>query len=270
MLITFLFWNINKKPLQSRIARIVATHNVDVVILTELANSEQSVVDKLNGIGIGVYVLPLSQSEKTKVFTRYHRPQLVDVFNDPLTRLTIRELLVGPPPGLILAVVHLVSKVDWDDASQALETTRIAQDVIQAEERLNNTRTIVVGDFNMNPFDAGVVGAQTFHAVMTKEQAKNENREIQGRQYRYFYNPMWGCFGDRTRGPAGTYYLHMAKPVQYFWNMYDQVLVRPALMDALVYVSILDNDGSESLITQRGFPRADVSDHLPIVFQLDI
>ncbi len=60
-----------------------------------------------------------------------------------------------------------------------------------------------------------------------------------------------------------------SKPVNYFWNMYDQVLVRPALIDHLSEVRILDHDGTESLLTPGGLPgRADGSDHLPLLFRL--
>ncbi len=120
----------------------------------------------------------------------------------------------------------------------------------------------------MNPFEPGVCGAQGLHAVMTKHQARKGSRTISGREYRYFYNPMWGLFGDRTSGPAGTYYLSSAKPVNYFWNIYDQVLVRPELMDGIVDIRLLEYDGKVSLRTPDGVPR--VSDHLPIYLELEL
>lgn len=123
----------------------------------------------------------------------------------------------------------------------------------------------------MNPFDDGMIAAQGFHAVMTKQQAQGKERTVQGRQYQYFYNPMWGQFGDRTDGPAGTYYHHGSKPLQYFWNMYDQVLLRPALMDKLTGLEILTTDGIKPLLTAKNLPRkSDASDHLPILFRLEL
>jgi hypothetical protein len=82
---------------------------------------------------------------------------------------------------------------------------------------------------------------------------------------------MWGCFGDRTPGPAGTFFYPASSPRGYYWNVFDQVLLRPALMDALNELRILDEDGQDSLLTNRGHPRAsDLSDHLPVLFRLDV
>ena len=90
-------------------------------------------------------------------------------------------------------------------------------------------------------------------------------------EHPFFYNPMWGCFGDRTPGPPGSFYLGTSKPVNYFWNIYDQVLLRPGLVDALRDLAILDTDGSESLLTKAGLPQTSGgSDHLPLFFQLNL
>ena len=46
-----------------------------------------------------------------------------------------------------------------------------------AETKAGHTRTILVGDLNVNPFEVAVVGAHGLHAVMAKQVAlKNINR----------------------------------------------------------------------------------------------
>jgi hypothetical protein len=53
--------------------------------------------------------------------------------------------------------------------------------------------------------------------------------------------------------------------------MFDQVLLRPSLMDSLAELRILDSDGQGPLVTERGRPRSSTaSDHLPILFRLDL
>ena len=42
----------------------------------------------------------------------------------------------------------------------------------------------------------------------------------------FFYNPMWGHFGDALDGPPGSYYDARSEAVAYFWNVFDQVLIR--------------------------------------------
>jgi hypothetical protein len=82
---------------------------------------------------------------------------------------------------------------------------------------------------------------------------------------------MWGYLGDRTPGPPGTYYYSASSPLTYFWNTFDQMLLRPDLMNTLTELQILDTDGQTSLLTKAGKPRkSEASDHLPILFRLDI
>jgi hypothetical protein len=55
--------------------------------------------------------------------------------------------------------------------------------------------------------------------------------------------------------------------------MFDQVLVRPALLPffSVGDPRILVTDGKTPLITDRGRPeRAAISDHLPLLFHLNI
>ncbi len=240
-------------------------------MLAECPVDENALLTALNRSRPNTYRFPFSLAAKIKIFTRFDSALLVDFFNDPIGGLTIRRLYLGEPGGLLLAVLHYPSRVNWDRDDQTLESPMLAQDTGRAEETAGIFRTILVGDFNMNPFDPGMIGAQALHAVITKQLAQREDRDVRGRPYRFFYNPMWGFFGDRTGGPPGTYYLHSSKPGQFFWNMYDQVLVRPALIEKLVNVQILDTDGRSSLLTRFGLPSdAYGSDHLPLLFQLDL
>ena len=55
--------------------------------------------------------------------------------------------------------------------------------------------------------------------------------------------------------------------------MFDQVLVRPALLDVFrnEELTILTDDGSTRLLSSTGRPRKDAfSDHLPVAFTLDL
>ena len=82
---------------------------------------------------------------------------------------------------------------------------------------------------------------------------------------------MWGQFGDLTQGAAGTYYEHRTEHVSYFWNMFDQVLLRPELLPYFQNenLNILTHDGEMSLVSDSGLPDDTLaSDHLPILFSL--
>jgi mRNA deadenylase 3'-5' endonuclease subunit Ccr4 len=89
----------------------------------------------------------------------------------------------------------------------------------------------------------------------------------------FFYNPMWRLFGDNTPGVPGTYYYGSGNQVNYFWNIFDQILLRPKLLPYFDEKSlqILSDVGDKSLLNKRGLPNTSfASDHLPVLFQLSI
>ncbi len=267
-MVTFLFWNLDKRPLSDRVVRLARTHEVDVLILAECAIDLPELLKALNGSGGKPYSLPAGASEKIQIMTRFPGPSLVEEFEDPIRGLTLRELRIEGLSYILLAAIHLPSRINWNEKDYTLASTTIAQSITRTEDALGHRRTILVGDLNMNPFDPGVVGAQGLNAVMTRQLARRAERLVRDKSYRIFYNPMWGFFGDRTEGPAGSYYYRAATPSNHFWNIYDQVLVRPGLMDALEEVRILDSDGTDALLTRNGLPRrSSGSDHLPLLFR---
>jgi hypothetical protein len=88
---------------------------------------------------------------------------------------------------------------------------------------------------------------------------------------------MWSCLGDR-RGPGpgerppGTHYFTPSKAMaNWFWQLYDQVLLRPELMHDLVHLEVPDSAGGLPLVTAEGRPRSDaMTDHLPLRFDLEL
>jgi len=59
--------------------------------------------------------------------------------------------------------------------------------------------------------------------------------------------------------------------VTYFWNIFDQVLLRPALMNSLDELRVLDRVDGTPLLLPQGVPdRSTGSDHLPLLFRLDL
>jgi hypothetical protein len=270
-MVSFLFWNINKNPIHDRVARIAAKEDVDLLILAECDVDPVIMLSALKTLTGRDYSFPASFSTKITLFTRLPVGTVADRYGDPSGDLTIRHINVGGPPGVLLAGVHTPSKMDWSDSDQGFWATELVREINREEGQTWQDRTILVGDFNMNPFDAGIVAAQGFHGVMTLNLTRNIQRTQKGRSYRFFYNPMWGLFGDRTQGPPGAFYFRGSKPGNYYWNMYDQVLFRPGLAEKLRDVRILDHDGADSLLTRHGLPHKSAgSDHLPLFFALDL
>ncbi len=225
-MVTFLFWNLNRRPRQDLIACLAAEHEADIVILAENDVAERELETVLSRATNREFQKPWSLSEKIDIFTHFPESSLTSVLDNPSRRLTIRRLVVGSQD-ILLAAVHVQSKLHWSEDDQSHEAVELAREISNAEESLGHRRTVLVGDLNMNPFEAGVASSHALHAVMTRDLASKGSRIVSGREYPFFYNPMWGFFGDRNLGPPGTHYFAGSKPVNFFWNMFDQVLIRP-------------------------------------------
>ena len=266
--ISFLFWNLNRKPLETRLGRMSMSHSVDVVCLAECPLPADQVVAALKDSGD--YQEADGSGTELRVFSRLPRRFLRFQFIDQQERWLLYRVCPAWAPQFLLAVAHLPSKLNIRDATQELTVQPFATDIEMTEDRKGHRRTVLIGDLNMNPFESGVAGAGGLHGVMTRAVAEREERTIQGKEYRMFYNPMWGHFGDRTLGPPGTYYRSAAEAVNYFWNTYDQLLIRPELIDRLSRLEVLISDGLESLLTTNQLPdKTNGSDHLPLFFRLE-
>jgi len=271
-MISFLFWNLNGKTLEESIVRLSIIYNIDVLIITECSIEPHLLLRKLNYNYTAKYhYVPNIGCDEFLLFTKFTDRFVVPKLE--YDRLTIRNLKIPGLADILLACVHFPSKLFWSEQSQAFECVKLSESIIEAEEKIGHSRTILVGDFNMNPFEVGIISAIGLHAVMCKHIAAKKNRVVQGKNYPFFYNPMWGLFGDGSPGPPGTYYYPRSEHAVFFWNMFDQVLIRPELINFFNNedLKILNSDGKNSLVTEEGLPDVKKSsDHLPIVFKLNL
>lgn len=270
---SFLFWNVMGNDLRSTIAQAVVERDVDILVLAELGVADGEIVAALFQATGHSFVAISQNVDKVRVFARAG----IGLWQRRATawgraRLAIWSVEVGKAPGILLATSHFISKLHSTAEAQSLLASELAKEIIRVEDDLGHQRSLLIGDLNMNPFDNGVIGALALHAVMTRQVAARRERVVQGTPYRFFYNPMWGFLGDRTAGPPGTYYHRAAALHELFWHTFDQVLLRPDLMNLLQDLEILERIGSEDLITlPGGLPRhAEFSDHLPLAFRLQL
>lgn len=268
----FLFWNLNRKPLQHMVSNLARRHAVDVLMLAECEIEVDVLLTLLNQSSDSSYhYTDCRTCRRVKVFTRFPGEFLSAVCDTD--RLTVRHLRLPGLRNILVAVTHFPDKGNFTDEEQSHLCTVLARQINDAEQKVGHSNTVLTGDFNMNPFDPGVVSALGLHGVMSRRIAEERSRRVQKASYAYFYNPMWSLLGDRTSSPPGTYYYRGSTPVVYFWNMFDQVLLRPDLLPffATDELKILDSDGATSLLSKRGYPdHRNASDHLPIFFRLAI
>ena len=122
----------------------------------------------------------------------------------------------------------------------------------------------------MNPFEKGMVFPDAFNAVSSKSIALKNERIVSetNKKYKYFYNPMWSYLGDLSKHSPGTYYFKEHSHRNHFrWNMFDQVLIRPELIDKIDENSIeIINEKEVSIKLSPKMKQEFItpSDHLPL------
>lgn len=268
----FLFWNIAGSSIEDLIVILASSYAPDILVLAECTLDPNRLLVALSAVSPDYQwaTSPSNACDKLLFFTKFDSNYLVPM--DESSRVSIRRLQLPARREIVVAGAHLPSKLFFGSDSQFLECVNLARRIEAVEEAAGHRRTILLGDLNVNPFEPGVMAAGGLHAVTTREIATRGSRIVQDKQYNFFYNPMWKYFGDRHDGPPGTYYLEKAEEMNYFWNTFDQVLVRPEVLSGLTQdgVQVLTKAGTISLVDNRGRPdRKHASDHLPILVNLD-
>lgn len=265
-MLTFVFWNINRKPVANLIAALAHSTKADFIILAESHYGSIELTEVLNS-SEPVYKFHAIRPQRLTFFSKFESFHRLRSESD---YFSIQHHNLPGRPDFLLAMVHLPSRLYSSDASQMLECQHLADKIREVERRTGHHRTVLLGDLNSNPFDPGVVGANALHGVMSRQIAQKLTRSVHGQEYPFFYNPMWNHFGDEN-GVPGTYFYSRSEHVNYFWNMFDQALIRPALFEFLPAkaVEIVTTVNSISLLSGNGRPK-NASDHLPIKLTLEM
>lgn len=270
---TFLFWNAGAKDHKETIARLALRHKADVLMLAECPVEPGPMLLALNREETQYHFpTPFDSSHGLTIYVRFDGAFLKPV--EDYDRMTIRSLEVPGVEPILLVLVHWPSKLHRSGAEQNGHITEMANFIREIEDRRGHRRTVLVGDLNVNPFEDGMIGAYGLHAVMTRGRALQRSRRVDKQERPFFYNPMWGRFGDTSDGPPGTYH-HGKGAIIPFWNIFDQVLLRP---DLLTYfdandLEVLTGVGEVSFLSRgrEGIPdKSRFSDHLPLLFRLSI
>lgn len=170
---------------------------------------------------------------------------------------------------IILSDAPSKAKLYADVLKRGIAIARIVEEIQIQEEKLGIEKTIIVGDINENPYETGCLGASGFHGIPVYKDTMKKYRVIMDESFKMFYNPMWNLLGDFSF-PPGTYYYSGNEVENSFWNVYDQVMIRPCLRGQFVddELKILCETKKRKLIDANNHPDKKISDHLPIVFEI--
>lgn len=265
-MLRILFWNVNGKDLTSFISEIVRAEDVSIVVLCEADANNTALLNALQGIDSGFCRPRLEpQVSKFRCFTRGSELDFSEVHSTK--RFSVRRLQIGIHESLV-GIVHGKDQRNNDQYARQSFAQEIADEMRMTIERLENKKALLLGDFNLNPFDPVMSLALGFNAMMTRNCIARGMRKVDGKEYDFYFNPMWGFLGDGSDGPPGTVY-DTSNMGLFGWNMPDQVLVHHAMLPHFEKVRILDRAGARMLVKKSGRPANKMaSDHLPLLIDL--
>lgn len=259
MSIKIVMWNINKQTDSTILLELLNDKSPNLLFLYE---ANESICEEIENKSDYKCVKSKLKSPKKKLFClRAKDVAGLKLLQEYKKRLDIYKLVFSENE-FIIASLHFPSKLYFKPEAQLCEAIDYATQIRKIENDFKIFKTIILGDFNMNPFDTGMIAANAFNSIISKEIAKTGPRTIQEKQYRYFYNPAWKIYGSDC-DIYGTYYLNNPNHSDLHWNIYDQVLISPEILQSCSYN--FENINSKKYFNHQ---QQSFSDHTPIYFEL--
>ncbi|RXJ13402.1 endonuclease/exonuclease/phosphatase family protein [Bacillus albus] len=276
--LNLLFWNVKHKDLSSIVESIANHHKADFILLAEL--SQKHIQKYKDALGKRGYVFRATPSSKVKIFDRLTNIQgsleQVSSYYSQDDRLTSIIYNLNGESVLIVGV-HLFSIASMKFSESRKGFAQLALKVIEEIEKQHKIdKTIIIGDFNLNPHESGMIDYFGFNATLCKNTAQLEHREIAGEKRRYFFNPSWQAYSNVgiKDAPAGTfYYSETYDTTLLYWNLLDQAIIRPKLVPNSRGFKIITDGGERVPTLLNSELKPDVekySDHLPILYSIKI
>lgn len=282
-------YRISDKRLKGRFILDAAIENeIDIIVFQEaygiylntlLGNIyyEIKYPDNSLGSGVRIFLKAGEFDEPLEVFTG-------EKLGNKLVFLYLRRTNGGEI--FNLAAIHLHSKVGNTERQQLWKNNPIFNEIREIENKLANVsfyRTIMVGDFNQNPYendlnDRFMVNAERDRNLIEIFKDNNPVYKTERFDFNFWYNPMWNFVGDydtknNDYRVTGTYFRY-TEDESTMWNLIDGFIVRPYFMRRIIYdkskIIVGTNSVSflKTVITSKkeSLIPDDISDHLPVKF----
>ena len=261
-----LFWNTHRQKndlLNLAICDIILENDINIAAFAEYENNLEELLILLqsNGVFMTKYitigcekVIIIGNVENVKPGLQSNRFS-IQIINDKY----------------ILCAAHFPSRLhDGHKERREIAVQMAINGIQETERKLGCEQSIIVGDINEDPYENSCLSARNLHGLPSAQDAKRGSRTVEGKLFYTFYNPMWNMFGDFS-SPPGTFYYSASMATNSFWHIYDQVILRPCLIDSFVEGSfcIPTETKNCSLLDENGHPdKRTLSDHLPVIFEI--
>ncbi len=262
--INLLFWNLGRKNNPELIRDCIEYTNADIALFAEWGQLD---LVALSAILPASYCILPTMCDDAKILVVIKNSIELIGFQEQ-TRYIVYSFSIYDKQ-YVLAGIHLQDKHSHPhDVARRATAQELLEDVRQERAKLAGAEAILIGDFNVEPYDEIMQTPNLFNAVYFKEViSRKQYRTWQRRRYEYLYSPMLCNYSED--GPQyGSFYCTNLD-LETYWHCLDQVLVTPGLVDAIKSVSHLRAISDTGLISNVA-PNKQISDHLPLSVRLSI
>lgn len=265
----YLFWNTNGKDVDKVICLLIKEYKPTILALAEYENDIDNLVREIETY-VGISYMQLQKFAcRVCILVNEKLSDSIEHCMDH-TNYTIKIIPYNSyNDSHIVVFVHLPSKMNDNKEKNRHILEQITCKVNELNPE-NMRKVIILGDFNLNPYEEAMTYLTGCNAVSCRDVAmkiKRKDKSETDKYYYYYYNPMWNFLGDKD-GINGTYYYSKTSDHSRYWNTFDQFVVSPALIKDIDEVKIVKHVGEISLESKGGIPDLRISDHYPLYFKL--
>jgi hypothetical protein len=173
--IRILYWNIHKKDLSEAVSILANDLDADVIVLLEHPGDPGPTMLLLQQQVDPDFAVPSYSNTRFVVFSRLPFPHFEEVFYS--SRFSIRRFRHEGICAL-LAIIHGPDPINYDMDARTSFACEMMRDLRQAMKENQTTKVVIIGDFNLNPYDAAMNQATGFNAMMTKSCVAKGTRKL--------------------------------------------------------------------------------------------
>ena len=170
------FWNVKNKDLTSAVCSLANSAMADVVVLNENRVPSTDMLCALREDVSSDFYIPKLIENRFHCFCRNPGLDLSEVHAG--LRTSVRKFKLGKHVTL-LALVHGPDLRNYDSAERDSFAQRLAGEMRFVMEEKKIDKLILLGDFNMNPYDRGMNLAAGLNAMMTRSCVARGSRQHQ-------------------------------------------------------------------------------------------
>ncbi|WP_375320660.1 hypothetical protein [Aliivibrio logei] len=262
-----LFWNLEKKEINEEVLELIQEQEPTIVAFSE---------------GCGINITDLINSLKSDFNKNYEyidTPGCDKIKVLKVSGLNISLMNQNKDYSLmsyiynndtyLLGFVHLPSKLHQTEEQQRRACERLYKQINLEEVTNDISKSIIIGDFNVNPFESPMLSFSGLAATNGIDCSLRDSIVSDGETKKLFFNPMWTLYGQYKDRPGSHRYVKTGVSVA-SWHFLDQVIIRPLLIEHFDFneLKFISKTSNYSFVNRNGTPST--SDHLPLVCKFNI